>query len=93
MIAEIRLVGALEYRWVNKMNERDLRRIKMEHKIVVKAVVNPLCFQCGKPTVASTIERGCEILDRWGGVCWGRQEEVPVWKCPNGHITHVVIME
>ena len=75
------------------MNDHDLARIKEEHERTKNLLENPLCPQCGELTTASTIERGCEILDRWGGVCWGKQVEAPVWKCPNGHITHVVIME
>ena len=75
------------------MNERDLRQIKNEHEKAKKKITSPLCFQCGEPTTASTVERYCDILDKWGGVCWGKQVEVPVWKCPNGHSMHVVIIE
>lgn len=75
------------------MNDDDLRRIKVEHEITKEALTNPLCARCGKPTTESTITLGCAFLDRWGGVCGGKQEEVPVWKCPNNHITHIVMME
>ena len=78
---------------VNEMNQRDLRRIEAEHESIKKILVSPLCPKCGTRTIASTIEQYCDFLDGWGDVCGGREEQVPVWKCRNGHISHIVIME
>lgn len=74
------------------MNDRDLSRIEAEHKRAKGMLINPLCPRCGERITPSTVRRGCDILDRWGGVCWGKQVDVPVWKCPNGHLIHIVMM-
>lgn len=75
------------------MNQRGLRRIEAEHESIKKILVNPFCPKCGTKAIASTIERYCDFLDRWGGVCGGRKEQVPVWKCQNGHTSHIVMMK
>ena len=76
-----------------KMNDRNLMRIKIEHEETKEEVIDPLCFRCGEPTTSSIIEIDCDMLDRWGGICGSRPEKVPVWKCLNNHITHIVMME
>jgi hypothetical protein len=78
------------------MNDRDLSDIIHDHKmakLIMKHHQLPmLCSVCGEVTESTTETVGVDILDRWGGVCWGMQKEVPVWKCKHGHTIRITII-
>ena len=75
------------------MNDKDLRVLIEEHNYSKKHITSPQCPICHYPMTPKTIIRYIDQLDMHGGICWGTDEEVPVWKCVNGHAIHLRILE
>ena len=74
------------------MNDREVSRIKSEHEYTKKYVTSPTCPVCHYPMEATTINRYVDLLDQHGGVWWGENQDIPVWKCQKGHIVHFNLM-
>ena len=77
---------------IGNRNSSELSRIKSEHDKASKVVSSVICPICHHPMTESTFTKYVDSLDMHGGVCWGGEEEVPVWKCQNGHMIHLVMM-
>lgn len=77
------------------MNDRDLERIKYEHrmtKLIEEKIQRLLCPVCGKVTHSTTEEKYVDNIDLHGGIYWGGNEDIPVWQCEQGHAVHIAII-
>lgn len=75
------------------MRDTEVERIKIDHVIANKYITAPQCPICHHPMWEGFITRTVGLTDIGGGEGWSEKQEIPVWKCVNGHSIHFEIME